>query len=186
MHKRLSFRVSAALIAAMSATTLWATPRAIAARQSQSLGSGGGQITESLGNPKAPTLVTMSRFTGTWSCSIGQVATSSFKVSGMMSPQGGAFVLQTPTTVAHFTNAAGSLQFSRTSTAGGTVNYALSSYAPHGTDLIFQETNPNSRGGSAPAATFTPTFEIKRDARVLLVTSKSPKFGTLDYSCSRA
>ncbi len=189
MRKRFSFQFPAPLIAAAAVAALCGPPAMIGAQQAQTmgnLGSGGGQITEGPAQPaKPPTLATLRRFAGNWSCSVGTVATSSFKVRGLMSPQAGAFVLQTPTTVTHFTNAAGSLEFTRTSSTGGTVNYALSSYAPHGTDLMFAEANPSARGGSAPTNTFTPTFEIKRDANVLLVTAKSPKFGTLDYSCTR-
>ncbi len=189
MRRRFTLRIPASLIAATAIAALCGPPAAIGAQQAQTmgnLGSGGGQITEGPANPaKPPTLATLKRFAGSWSCSVGPVATSSFEVSGRTSPQDGTFVLQSPTTVTHFTRSAGSLAFTRTSTAGGTVNYALSSYARHGADLVFSEANPSAHGGSAPSNTFTPTFEIRRDANVLLVTAKSPNYGTLDYSCTR-
>jgi hypothetical protein len=114
MRKRFSLRFTAPLVAVVAAAVPCVLPATIGAQQAQTmgnLGSGGGQITEGPAQPaKPPTLATLRRFAGNWSCSIGPVATSSFKVRGMMSPQAGAFVLQTPTTVTHFTNAAGSLE----------------------------------------------------------------------------
>ena len=152
-------------------------PNGAGAQQGQNPGA----ITEATAPSKAPTLITMSQFAGTWACR-SMPGGGSYEAVAAVSPQRNAFTIRSPKWRSVFTSPGDVLQL-RSSDAAGAAGYTLAGYVPHRIDLTFESTLPGERPGATPENTFAHTFEIKRYRSGFVITKKSPKFGTITETC---